>query len=159
MLSREQQLQKEITLWCPSEFWDNSGFNIFLTISKTNELKNIAFSAQRVPFIIQTLRERNFLLTIWDGTMAKIFTRLTSGMQCAFFVLGRVAKRFFQLIISRPQNWKGNDLRDGGGINICLHFLRCSWAVCVQENVSQGRIEAEFVERISAGRKSASSRQ
>lgn len=89
-------------------------YNLFLTISKTKELKNIASSARRVPFITQTLRERNFL--------AKIFIRLSSGVHCAFFMLGTVAKRFFQLTISRPQNWKGNDLGDGGGINICLHF-------------------------------------
>lgn len=63
--SREQntleQLKKEIILWPLSDFWDKTEFNLFLTISKT-KLKNVALSAQhRVPFIIQPLREKNFL--------------------------------------------------------------------------------------------------
>lgn len=41
----EEQLQKKVILWSPSEFWDKTEFKIFLTISKTKELKSIALSA------------------------------------------------------------------------------------------------------------------
>lgn len=52
-----EQLQKEIILQSDSEFWDKTEFNLFLTISKTKELKNIGLSAWhwksaiRYPFV------------------------------------------------------------------------------------------------------------
>lgn len=41
----EERLQKEIILWSPRKFWDRTEFNLFLTISKTKDLKNVALSA------------------------------------------------------------------------------------------------------------------
>lgn len=49
----EKQLQQELLLGSLSEFWDKTEFNLFLTISKTKDSKNVAlFEWHRVPFIV-----------------------------------------------------------------------------------------------------------